>query len=429
LKKIKISAVILLIFISAMVTAQTQAPEGDKVIAVVGNDIITESEFQYQIESYASQNQIQEISPYLVQQIFQQMLTNKIILAKAEQDSISVTDEEVNKELEGRIKNLIDQVGSQERLEEIYSMSLPKIKARLKEDLQKNLKVEKLKRRKFQNGIKVSEREIRDFFNTYRDSLPDVSEEFELSQILMERKVSDAEKIEAKRIAQLILDSIKAGGDFSDLAKRNSTDSMSAIQGGDLGYARKGTFVKEFEETVFNLNPGEVSEVVETQFGYHIIKLNEKLGDKVKSQHILIKFPKFESSDFETINFLKDLKARIENGEITFEEASKQYSEDEASKLKGGNIGKIGMEQLDSMTVVSLKGLSAGQITEPLRLGSDISYGYVIYKLGKVYPEHKLTIEDDYERVKKFAVSFKENTEMEKWINEMRETIYVDVKM
>ncbi|MDZ4713321.1 MAG: peptidylprolyl isomerase [bacterium] len=429
MKKIKISAVILLIFISAMVTAQTQAPEGDKVIAVVGNDIITESEFQYQIESYASQNQIQEISPYLVQQIFQQMLTNKIILAKAEQDSISVTDEEVNKELEGRIKNLIDQVGSQERLEEIYSMSLPKIKARLKEDLQKNLKVEKLKRRKFQNGIKVSEREIRDFFNTYRDSLPDVSEEFELSQILMERKVSDAEKIEAKRIAQLILDSIKAGGDFSDLAKRNSTDSMSAIQGGDLGYARKGTFVKEFEETVFNLNPGEVSEVVETQFGYHIIKLNEKLGDKVKSQHILIKFPKFESSDFETINFLKDLKARIENGEITFEEASKQYSEDEASKLKGGNIGKIGMEQLDSMTVVSLKGLSAGQITEPLRLGSDISYGYVIYKLGKVYPEHKLTIEDDYERVKKFAVSFKENTEMEKWINEMRETIYVDVKM
>ncbi|MEO8447146.1 MAG: peptidylprolyl isomerase [bacterium] len=429
MKKIKVSAVILLIFISAMVTAQTEAPEGDKIIAVVGNDIITESEFQYQIESYASQNQIQEVSPYLVQQIFQQMLTNKIILAKAEQDSISVTDEEVNKELEGRIKNLIDQVGSQERLEEIYSMSLPKIKARLKEDLQKNLKVEKLKRKKFQNGIKVSDREIRDFFITYRDSLPDVSEEFELSQILMERKVSDAEKSEAKRIAELILDSIKAGSDFSELAKRNSNDSLSAIQGGDLGYARKGTFVKEFEETVFNMNPGEVSEVVETQFGYHIIKLNEKLGDKVKSQHILIKFPKFESSDFETINFLKDLKSRIENGEITFEEAAKQYSEDEASKLKGGNIGKIGMEQLDSMTVTALKGLSDGQITDPLRLGSDISYGYAIYKLGKVYPEHKLTLEDDYERVKKFAVSFKENTEMEKWINEMRETIYVDVKM
>lgn len=423
---IKISATLILLFVSTCIFGQV---EGDRIIAVIGNDIITESDFQYQVQLYARQNQLSEISPYIAQQIFQSMITNKIILAKAEQDSIVVSDDEVSKELDSRIKNLVDQVGSEERLEELYGMTLSRIKLVLREDLEKNIKTEKLKRKKFSGGIRVSDKEVRDFFQTYRDSLPDVNEEFELAHIFLERKVSDAEKQEAKRIAQQILDSIKQGADFSEIAKRNSQDSMSAIAGGDLGYAKKGTFVKEFEETVFNLKPGEVSEVVETQFGYHIIKLNEKQGDKVKSQHVLIRFPRFESSDFETINFLTGLKSRIERGEITFDEAAKQYSQDENTSNTGGHIGRIPIEQLDSAAIQSLKSVSVGQVTEPLRIGMDDDYGYEIYKLIKIYPSHKLSLEDDYERIKRIAQSFKENKEMEKWINEIRETIYVDIKM
>lgn len=270
---------------------------------------------------------------------------------------------------------------------------------------------------------------MRDFFETYKDSLPEVSEEFELAHIIMERKISDAEKNEAKRIAELILDSIKQGSDFSELAIRNSGDSMSAIQGGDLGYSKKGTFVKEFEEAVFTLQPGEVSEVVETQFGYHIIKLNEKQGDKVRVQHILIKFPRFESSDFETIKFLKDLKLKIENGEMTFEDAAKEYSEDEGTKLKGGYIGKIPEDQIDSNNVVILRSLSIGQISDPVRVGADQSYGYEIYKLINIFPPHKLSIDEDYDRIKSFTEAYKESKEMEKWINEIKESVYVDIKM
>ena len=298
--------------------------EGDRVLAIAGNYIITESDFQNQLQMYAKQNQLNEISPYIAQQLFQSILTNKILLAKADQDSIEVTEDEITREYENRIKSLIDQVGSQQRLEELYGMPMNRIKSTLKEELKKNLKVEKLKRKKFSGGVNVSEREVNEFYTTYKDSLPEVSEEFEIAHIFMERKISDAEKSEAKRIAELILDSIKSGGNFSELAKRNSADSMSAIQGGDLGFAKKGTFVKEFEETVFNLKEGEVSEIVETQFGYHIIKLTERQGDKVRSSHILVRYPKFESSDFETINFLKDLKSSIEKGETTFEEAYKK---------------------------------------------------------------------------------------------------------
>lgn len=422
----KIFFALIIFFISTTAFCQV---EGDRIIAVIGNDIITESDLQYQVQAYARQNQITEISPYLAQQIFQSMVTNKMILAKAEQDSVTITEDELNKELDSRLKSLIEQVGSEERLEQAYGMSLLKIKILMKDDLSKNMKIDRMKRKKFMGGMKATDKEIKDFFNAYRDSLPEVNEEFEIAHIYLERKVSNAEKEEAKRIAGLILDSIKEGSDFSELARRNSDDSMSAIAGGDLGYAKKGTFVKEYEETVFSLSPGEVSGIVETQFGYHIIKLNEKLGDKVKSQHILITFPKFESSDFETINFLKELKLKIETGLITFDSAAIKYSQDEMTKSKGGYVGKIPADQLDSITAEALKNLSAGQITDPLRIGNDKNYGYELYKLINVFPPHKLTLEGDYDKIKRFAESYKENKEIEKWINEIRETIYVDVKM
>jgi len=426
LKKLILAIPVLFFVLTTVAFSQV---EGDRVVAIAGNEIITESDFQYQVQLYAKQNQLTEISPFIAQQVFQSMLTNKILLAKADQDSIIITDEEVNGELDTRIKTLIGQVGSQQRLEELYGMSLIKIKTIIRSDLQDNMKVEKLKREKFQRGVKVSDREVRDFYKLYKDSLPDVGEEIEVAHIVIERKVSDAEIKEAKRIAQLILDSVKMGVDFSELAKRNSEDSMSALVGGDLGYAKKGTFVKEFEETVFSMKVGDVSELVETQFGYHIIKLNEKQGDKLKSQHILVKFPKLESSDFETINFLNGLKLKIESDSITFEAAAKEYSQDESTKGKGGYLGRVPSEQIDSITVVKMKSLSKGQITDPARIGTDESYGYEIYKFINIFPPHKLNINDDYDKIKRFTTSYKENTEMNTWLNEIRETIYVDVKM
>lgn len=420
---------VLIVFSLFLISDSFSQTEGDRIIAIIGNEIVTESDFQYQVQLFARQNQITEISPYIAQQIFQSIITNKIILAKADQDSIMVTEEEVNKELENRMKTMIAQVGSEQRVEEIYGMSLVKIRNIIKEDLQKNMKIEKLKRGQFQGKLNVSDRELREFFETYKDSLPEVSEEFELAHIYLDRKVSDAEKQGAEAIAKQIMDSIKAGADFTELARRNSQDSMSAIEGGDLGFAKKGTFVKEFEETVFNLKEGEVSGIIETEFGYHIIKLNERQGDKVRSQHILIKFPKYESSDFETINFLKDLKSQIEKNEITFEDAAKKYSQDINTKDKGGYAGFIPSEQIDSNAVVKIRELSSGQISEPMRTGSDVSYGYEIYKLISINPPHKLNLQKDYDKIKRLAESYKENKEMEKWINQIRETIFVDIKM
>lgn len=425
----KSTKLILTLLILLTATIAFSQKEGDRIVAIAGNNIITESDFQYQVQLYARQNQLSEISPYLAQQIFQSLLTNKIMLAKAEQDSIEVSEDEIVRELDNRIKTLVNQVGSVQRLEEVYGMSLIKIKTILRGDLTDNLKIEKLKRDKFQGGIRISDKEIRDFFNTYKDSLPEASEEFEIAHIFVERKVSAAERESARRIAEIVMDSVKQGVDFSELAKHNSSDSMSAIAGGDLGFAKKGTFVKEFEEAVYSLKVGEVSEIVETQFGFHIIKLTDKQGDNVKSQHILIKYPVLESSDFETINFLKELKDSIVNGRITFDSAAKLYSQDPNSKDKGGFVGRVPAEQIDSLTIETLRSLDSGQVSDPVRLGNDIKYGYEIYKLIAIYPPHKYNLKDDYERIKSFAQSYKENKEMEDWINEIRESVFVEIKM
>jgi peptidyl-prolyl cis-trans isomerase SurA len=421
---------LLSVFIAVtFLTGKTYAQkEGDRIIAVVGYEIILESDLQYQVQLYARQNQLTQVSPVIAQQIFQQLLTEKIIYARAEQDSITVKEDEIAKELDYRIKSMVDQLGSEKRLEEVYGMSIGKIKLTLKDDLIKKMKSDKLKRKKFSGGIKVTDKEVDNFYYKYKDSIPPVSEEFELAHIYMSRKVSEAEKKAAREKAQIILDSIKNGIDFSELAKRNSEDVQSGINGGDLGWSKKGVFVKEFEEALYSLNVGEVSDLVETEYGYHIIKLNDKKGEQLKSQHILVAYPKFESSDMETITFLKDLKAKIETKDISFEDAAKQYSQDMASNLKGGYMGFVMLERLDSLTLEAVKSLDTGKISDPLKTSDDRNYGYEIIKVLKKVPSHPATLEQDYERIRKLATLFKENAEMDKWVEELKKSVYVDVK-
>ena len=423
-------ALVIFCLVSLLITKYSfaQQQEGDKILAVVGNDIILESDFQYQLQLYARQNNLTQINPQIAQSVFQSMLSDKIILAKAEQDSVEVTEDEVNKELDQRIRSLEDQLGSQQRLEEVYSMSLVKIRLLLKEDLKKKLKADKMKRQKFGSGLKVSDRELKEFYASYKDSIPAANDEFEVSHIFIYRQVSDIEKKLAKDRAQLILDSLKAGADFSTLAKRNSEDSVSALMGGNLGTAKKGSYVKPFEEAALLLQPGQYSDLVETQYGYHIIKLLDKKGDNFNVQHILIKFPKLESSDMETISFLNTLRDRINSKQITFVEAVKEYSQDEESKPKDGYLGILSGDQLDPVIIAELNKTAEGDITNPVRVGNDLNYGYEIVKIIKKVPAHSLTIEQDYSKIKKIAENYKENKAFADWMEELKQTIYVDIR-
>jgi len=429
MKHIKRNIFTLLIILFIFAGISYAQKEGDRIIAIVGNDVMLESDLQYQVQLYMRQNQLAQVNPAMIQQIFQQLLNEKILVAKADQDSIEIKPEEISKELDYRLKSLLEQFGTEERIEQVYGMSVGKIRLVLKDDLEKKMKADRLKRKKFPGGIKVSDKEVKEFYNSYKDSLPKAREEYEIYNISIIRKVTDDEKMLAKEKAQLILDSILRGSDFSEMAKRHSVDFQSAKEGGNLGNARRGMFVPEFEDMAYSLKPGEISPLVETEFGYHIIKLNEKNNDQINVSHILIDFPKLESNDLQTISFLNELKADIEANKLTFEEAAKKYSQDPETASKDGYLGFVTIDKLDSSLYVALKSIQPGDITGPIKIGDNKNYSYELIKLESINPEHKLTLETDYDKIKRFAEYFKETSEVEKWVEEIKKHIFVEIKL
>jgi peptidyl-prolyl cis-trans isomerase SurA len=425
LKKISLILLLLLPCFGHVYSQQ----EGDKIIAIVGNEVILESDLNYQLALYARQNNIQQFNEKIIQQVFQSMVAEKLMLAKADQDSIFVSDEEVNKQLDFRIKSLSEQFGSEKNLEEQYGLTISKIRTMLKEDIRKKMKVDRIKQSKFGSTLKVSKTEIENFFKDYRDSLPAVPESFELYQIVRLPKTTAEAKAIAYARAKEILDSIKAGEDFSAMAKKYSQDSASAVLGGDLGRLKKGITVKEFENAAFLLKAGEVSDVVETQFGYHIIKAYERTGDNLKVQHILIRFPHLESTDFDAINFLKDLKSQVLNGKSTFQELAYKNSEDVNSARDSGYIGKIPASSLDSSEVKTLRELSNGQLTDPIRIGDNEDYSYTLFLLKDKFPAHEMSLETDYDMIQTYAQNYKESKELNAWLDELKKSIYVEIKI
>ncbi len=427
LNRLNIMIAGILILLASSLYAQA---EGDRIIAIVGNEIILESDLNYQLMLYARQNNLTQLTDRIVQDVFQSMVTEKLILAKADQDSIFVSDEEVQKQLDYRIKTLSEQFGSEKNLEEAYGLTIAKLKILLKDDIRKKMKVERMKQKKFGYSFRVTRTEVEDFYDKYKDSIPPVPETFELYEIMRIPALTEEAKKIAYDKAKLILDSLKNGADFSEIARRNSDDSASAVNGGDLGKVKKGVFVKEFEDAAFILNPGEISGIVETQFGYHIIKVNEKSGDLIKLQHILVRFPHLESADFEAINFLKELKQKVLNKEAAFQELAFKYSQDNESAKDSGYIGKLNLNSLaDTSEAGALKDLDIGEISDPIKLGDNVNYSYNIFCVKDKIPGHEATLETDYRLIENYALNYKEAKELNEWLEELKKSIYVDIKI
>lgn len=425
--KISFKAVLILLF--ALTAVAFSQKEGDRVIAIIGNEVILESDLNFQLISYMRSNNLAEYNQQILEVVFENMVTEKLILAKAEQDSIYVGTEELSKQVDSRLKQLVDQFGSEKNLEEAYGITIAKVKSILREQIEQNIKVERVKQQKFGGGISVTKNEVISFYNDFKDSLPPVPMTYELRQIVRVPKITDEAKQQARLKALAFKDSIKAGRDFSELAKLYSEDPGSAPQGGMLGKSKRGSFVKEFEDAAFLLNPGEVSDIVETEFGYHIIKLIDKSGDFVTAQHILIKFPRVETADFEEINFLKSLKTKILNFEATFKQLAVQHSQESKTAADSGYVGKINIQELDSLEILALKDLEKGDISEPVKVGDDRYYAYYMYLVENKIPEHKADIKEDYRLLENFTLNFKQKKLLNDWITELKKTIYVDIKI
>lgn len=411
--------------ITLLATAQTTL---DKIVAVVDREVITLSDLNFTVQQVALQNRLDPNSPSLRNQVLDGMINDKLVLAQAIEDSIVVTEEEITERLEQQINRLIYQAGGQDQLEKIYGMSVNRMKReyQFRELIRKQMLVQKIQQQR-QMQLSVSRREVEEFFATYKDSIPKVPTEYELSHIYIEPKPDSSVLQAMYNKALKIIDSINAGGNFADFAKRYSSDG-SAANGGDLGFARRGSFVKEYEEVAFTLQENEISKPVRTQFGYHIIQLVERRGDAVRTRHILFPIEVSQANDDSAIAQLKRIRSEALAGG-NFGALARKYSEDNETKDVGGDLGRLAIDQLDPAYEEFVKSAKAGDISEPRKLVVGNKHGYHIIYVRSVTPEHTINLNDDYKRLEQLTLQFKLANNYQRWVEELRKTIYWEKKL
>lgn len=409
----------------------------DKIVAQVGANIILKSDIEavYQQDLQQSVQNGGSLSEEYRCTLMQQFISQKLLLIQAEKDSVVITDEQVEYELDRRIRYFETMFGTREKMEDFYGKTVQEMKEEFRGDIRDQLLVDEMRRNLF-GDISISPSEVRAFYNSIpKDSLPYFNAEVEISQIVLIPQPSQEQKDYAKEKIQELLDRIKNGDDFSLLANSYSNDPGSNQNGGDLGCVTRGTFVPEFDAVAFKLKPGEVSDIVQTQFGYHIIKLISRQGDNVCLKHILIAPPVTTSSVTKANQKLDSIRTQIVSGKLTFYNAAVQYSMDQYTSMNGGDIKnqKSGdtyfeINDLEPEVYYAIEKLKPGEVTQVMPYTTlDGKKAVRILLLKTQSSPHIASLEDDYYRMQQAAMNKKREDQMNKWMEEKIKTIYVKI--
>lgn len=424
------------LFLFLGIVATSFAQDGreliDKILGTVGDEIILLSDIELQYQQMKMENE--SITEDFKCNLLEEMLTQKMYLQQAKRDSLVVGENEVEAELDRRIQYFIGMIGSQEQLEEYYGKSISAIKNEFKKDIRNQLMSRQMRAKIFET-VKITPMEVKTFFDKIpKDSLPYFNAEVEVGQIVFKPKVSATQKQLAIDKIEGLEERIRAGEDFGLLALIYSEDPGSAQQNGLLGYVSRGQMVSEFEAAAFRLEPGEVSEIVETQFGYHLIKMLEMKGQRIKISHILVK-PKITSFDMKDTRQRADsVKALLDENKLGFQEAVKLYTEDDATKHSGGmltnpNTGTNSFEisQLDKAVYFGIDKLKPGEFSKPVLFADERTQeqAYRILYLKSQTEPHEANLEDDYDRIRMAALQQKEDVVLNKWINSSIKETYI----
>jgi peptidyl-prolyl cis-trans isomerase SurA len=401
----------------------------DRIVAVVGDKIILESELNFQLQLYQAQLSkrltSQEELNNLKKDLLDQMINDKLILIQAEKDTLlKVTSQEINEALERHLKEIKNQFPSEEAFQrelEAEGLTEKNLRKRFKEQAKNELLMNRMISSKLAK-VSVSSYEVKEFFKLYQDSLPEQPEAVNLAHLLLQIKPTEETFDSLKEKAELIIAQAQAGEDFSDLAKKFSDDPTKQ-RGGDLGFFEKGDLLPEFEKEVFSLSSGEMK-VIRTSLGYHIVKVEEKRGEKVHARHILLKIePSREDSELikQKADSLYQLLIQGED----FGELAKKYSDDEDSKKQGGDLGWYPVEQLPEGLKVAVRNLPIGEISEPTLS----EYGWHLLIVKEKKEKRKFNLEDDWDIIKDMAKRRKTSQKVEEWVRKLREETYVEVRL
>lgn len=418
---------IILIIMAGSLSAQQLF---DGIAAIVGDEIVLVSDINALITSYAFQNQI-DISrqPDLYQKLgedfLHRLIDQKLLIIKADEDTIKADEDRVDQYLNQQMEYMIKQAGSEQKLEEYYSTPLFKIKSDLRKEISNQMRISILREKRFSH-IKISRKEVEQFYQEFQDSLPKMKASVDISHILMQATPSENSIREAYQKIQEIQNKLKEGQDFATLARQYSEDPGSAANGGVLGFVSRGTLVKEFEEAAFALNEGQISDIVQTQFGFHVIQLIERQGERINVRHILIQVKPTAEDEKKVIDKLNQIRQTVMRGDSTFEEMALKYSADPNVQKDRGSLGVFeegGFQIKEFETAIT--NLKVGEISDPFKT----EFGYHIVLLNARKEARQFSLKEDWEQLEQWALQHKREKEFNNWLTQLRSEIPVVIKI
>jgi len=403
----------------------------DQIVGVVATRPILESDLVDPDDPDAAKNEPLSAKCKLLENLILQ----KMLINKAEIDSLTVDESEVDQRLDKKLAYFLRLAGSQEKLEQIYHKPMAAFKAEMMIPTKEEAMAEKAKEKVVEN-VKITPSEVKAFFNRIpADSLPRVGTIYEIAHIVVEPAIDPTELSEARNKIKGLRDRILAGSSFSSLALIYSDDPGSATKGGELGLFNRGTMAPEFEAAAFSLKKkGDVSEIIKTSFGYHIIQLIERKGEFVNARHILVT-PRVSPVELDKAGRkLDSIADLIQKDSIKFDAAARKFSTDKSFVNNGDMINpttlntKFSANDLDPTMIAILDKMKIGEVTRPMPMDTeDKRKAYQIIMLKSKSKPHVATLNTDYDVFQNMGLMTKKNEALEKWAIEKSKTTYIKV--
>ena len=431
---------LLFIFYSSNLFAQNSQVT-DRIVAIVNDRIVLQSDVDSEVNNFLRQAEIEgadiQFSEDLWYSALQSMVDNYVMLEMAEIDSITVSDDVVNRAMDQRINQLIQQAGSERALEQALGQSLIQIRADFREQFREQLIAQQVQETQLRR-VSITRPEVVEWFNRIpEDQRPLIPEQVSLSQIVVIPQPLDDARQEALARAQALRDSVTTyERSFEEMARLYSED-ISAPRGGLLPMMPLDDLVSSYSAAAAALQPGGISEVVETQFGFHVIRLNQRQGDNIETNHILIKIDEEEVDDLAAMDKLNAIRDSVLVHGESFADMARRHSEDEETRAFGGRITNpqtgerlMQISQLEpALYRIVLLMDEEGEISEPRSFNPPrrtVNRAFRIVRLDRHIPEHTANIEQDYDRLREMALNQKRQQRFAKWIEEIRNEVHVE---
>lgn len=433
-----LNKIILTLLIASSGFAQEFDPNAqliDKVVAVVGENIVLYSEIEDQIDQMTMADQ--PVTANTRCRILEDLMYQKLLLNQAKEDSIVVGEDQVEQELNRRLRYFVNQIGSEEELVKFYGKTLDEIRADFRDEVTEILMIQQMQQKVVSN-VTVSPLEVKEFYRSIpKDSIPYINTQVQIAQIVKQSPISKEEEERIINRLKEFKERVNSGEDFGTLAYLYSQDPGSAAKNGELGFMNRTELVPEFANAANGLKRGDMSDIVKTQFGYHLIQMIDRKGDRINVRHILL-IPQVSKQDLLNAKvYLDSLYEEIQNNDtLTFAEAAKLYSDDKETKLNGGKLvnpltGTTDFDieelsQIDRSLLYSVQKMEVGEMTKAVLFQTmDGKRAYRLLKLVKMTDPHVADLKTDYARLQQAARRRKENDTIQKWIENHKDRAYV----